>query len=464
VGSPFIFKIKFYGPQDGAKNVAHAMYIGTRPGADRGEVEIGDRDPDSGEVDTAAGHARYAATRPGSHGLFGPDEEKTPDLEAVQNELRHHEGIVWRAVLSLREDDAVRMGYVERKAWETALRASVPEATGKMGIAESNLRWVAAFHAEAGHPHCHLMFWEAEPKRTRGVLSIGERKDVRKVFIRQLYAAERARLGAEKTALRDLIRDLGKSDIRELLQEVKAVREDVRALDGAAAGVPPRLRDEVRAALGEKLAQIAEILPGKGRVALGFMPPEVKEKVREAADWMMKQPGFSDSVGRYVEIAREMAGHYSMTDDKLEEAGRKAYEDLRDRVSQEILKGAVELGRVVERNGASVPDGIIFKGAVSEARLKDVLDRVTVLSGEDFWPGRASWSRLTENLGIQNPPASPWQVLTDRSGNVAGQVWKAVWKAVERERTRLDARRLTFKRMEEMRRKRAKEQEERQLR
>ncbi|MCE0553156.1 relaxase MobL [Bacillus thuringiensis] len=42
-----------------------------------------------------------------------------------------------------------------------------------MGITESNLKWIAAFHEEKGHPHVHLMMWEKETKRERGALSKG---------------------------------------------------------------------------------------------------------------------------------------------------------------------------------------------------------------------------------------------------------------------------------------------------
>ena len=85
----------------------------------------------------------------------------------------HHKGIVWRDVVSLHEDDAARLGYTTREAWEDALRRCMPDVAEAMGIREDNLRWVAAFHQKAGHPHCHISFWETNPERTRGVISDG---------------------------------------------------------------------------------------------------------------------------------------------------------------------------------------------------------------------------------------------------------------------------------------------------
>lgn len=347
---PFVMKVSFYAPgkNAGAKNAAHAKYIATRPGADRGENII--------KPDSAAGHVKYAAERPRSHGIFS-SEESQPDLDLIQDELLKHNGVVWRFIVSLREDDAVRLGYVERSKWETTLRSLVStDISEKMGIKVTNLRWVAAFHQEKGHPHVHLVLWEKEPKRTRGVLSNDERREIKKCFIKQIYAEERARLGIEKSAIRDFLRDTAKentSDIKDVIKDIRSYRNEIRALNGDPPGVPPRLYDEDRAALIEKIEQIADILPGKGRVALKFMLPEVKEKLHEVADWMLRQPGFSKSVGRYVEIARELAGHYSSDDDTLDKSGRNAYEDLRDRLSQNILKCAVEIGKL-ERVGATL--------------------------------------------------------------------------------------------------------------
>lgn len=398
-------KIKFYMPggDNGGKNAAHVGYIATRPGADRGDIEVGDRDPVSMELDSPAGHVKYAAERPRSHGLFGADE-KPPDLEEVREELGRHDGIVWRFVLSLREDMAKRMGYIDRKSWENALRAGVPEAAQAMGIPESNLRWVAAYHAEARHPHVHLVVWEKETQRKRGVLSDGERRDVRKAFIRSIYAAERSRLGVEKTALRDMIRDVARGEMdraRDLVVRVKAARQEVRAMDGGTTGVAPRLSDSDREDLARRVENLAKIMPGKGRVALKYMPEEVKAGAREIADWLLAKPGFAASSGRYKEIAREMAGHYTSQDQRLSQAEENAYNDLRDRVAQLVLKTAAQ----VQKRG---PDK----------------------AGRDY------------------------------SFSLAGNLWRNVWRAIEKARSREEARGEMEKRAQDEKRMRRREKEQ----
>ncbi|EEM37869.1 Hypothetical conjugation protein [Bacillus thuringiensis serovar sotto str. T04001] len=62
------------------------------------------------------------------------------------------------------------------------------------------MKWIAAFHEEKGHPHVHLMMWEKETKRERGALSKGEHRDVKNVFMNEIYREERQELNLIKTS------------------------------------------------------------------------------------------------------------------------------------------------------------------------------------------------------------------------------------------------------------------------
>ncbi|MGI1691655.1 MobP3 family relaxase [Thermoanaerobacter uzonensis] len=364
--APFVMIAKFYLPthENQAKNVAHLVYIGTKSEVDRGELnELEELDTgnkyvenilskyeslddfiDNFEINTAgtpAGHVKYMDERPGSHGLFSSDENVS--LKETMKELSKHSGIVWRFILSLKEEDAVKLGYTTRESWEKALRATISEAAAKMGIPESNLRWVAAFHQKKGHPHVHVVMWEKTPQRRRGKLSKGETKDIKKVFLNEIYAKERLALTAEKSAVRDLIRDTARSDVVDVLRKVESARVKVRALSGGKAGLPPTLEPHIREELLEKLKELSKIMPQKGRIAFAYMPEEVKEKAKEITDWLLKQPGFSQSVKRCKELAKELASHYTSKPEALEKAAEKAYEDIQKRTAQIVLKGAAAL-------------------------------------------------------------------------------------------------------------------------
>lgn len=423
--APFIFKMSFYSPSEKnkARNAAHIGYIGTRPGADMG-VDLDkeqDASPDltddlaASDPSSAAGHVKYAHERPGSHGLFSSTGER-PDINLVQKELQEHQGVVWRSILSLTEEDAKRLDYMSREKWEDALRAAVPEAAAKMGIGESNLRWVAAFHQEQGHPHVHLVMWEKEPLRRKGLLSRGERIDVKKAFMKQIYADEQTRLYQEKTAMRDLIRDVAKGDtekaisiIDEVRKQVGSVELEIQAVGGGKPGIAPKAYPDNIEHIAKQLGELSKMMPGKGRAALKFMPEETKQKAREIADSMIRQPAFKESYDRYMQSVEDMTRLHTINPDAIQRAKDKAYSDLRDRVANVMVRGAAAVNRQD------------FKKELMEQRTA--------------------------------------QQALQRQANIAKGVWQSVWNAVEQTRMQGEAQSELQKRREAQRQQRMQQQQ-----
>ena len=112
------------------------------------------------DVRASDGYARYIATRPraerlGSHGLFG--NEDAVDLDAAMAEVAAYQGNIWTHIISLKREDASRLGYDNARAWCTLLRANRYEIAAAMNIPPNHFRWYAAFHDEGEHPHVHMM-------------------------------------------------------------------------------------------------------------------------------------------------------------------------------------------------------------------------------------------------------------------------------------------------------------------
>lgn len=108
----------------------------------------------------------YIANRPrvervGEHGLF-TDAGKAVVLKQVQEEVTNHKGAVWTHVISLRREDAARLGYDSAAQWMALLRGKRAMLCRHMKIDSANLRWYAAFHNEGHHPHVHLMVYSAK--------------------------------------------------------------------------------------------------------------------------------------------------------------------------------------------------------------------------------------------------------------------------------------------------------------
>ena len=108
-------------------------------------------------VQQSYGYMKYIATRPraerlGDHGLFG--DEDGVDLEKALEELDHYVGNVWTHIISLKREDAARLGYDSAKAWMNLLRSNRNDIAAAMNIAPGNFRWYAAFHDEGGASPC----------------------------------------------------------------------------------------------------------------------------------------------------------------------------------------------------------------------------------------------------------------------------------------------------------------------
>lgn len=94
---------------------------------------------------TSKTYADYIATRPraerfGSHGLFTDDGVEIK-LTEVSEELNRHEGNVWTAIVSLRREDAERLGFNRGARWRDMLRTQTQALSENLKIPMENLRW-----------------------------------------------------------------------------------------------------------------------------------------------------------------------------------------------------------------------------------------------------------------------------------------------------------------------------------
>ena len=115
----------------------YVKYIATREGA----VPM---------VSERENYVGYLANRPGAvkfntHGLFSQTNEPI-NLEKVAKEIANHGGNVWTHVVSLRRDDAQKMGYDNLTAWRELVKRQIPNIAKNQKIDLKNLRWYAAFH------------------------------------------------------------------------------------------------------------------------------------------------------------------------------------------------------------------------------------------------------------------------------------------------------------------------------
>ncbi|MBQ3221947.1 MAG: serine/threonine protein phosphatase [Clostridia bacterium] len=166
-------------------------------------------------------YVEYIAMRPrvekdGAHGLFSA--ESGIDLEKVTREVAEHKGAVWTTVLSLRRENAVRLGYDNAKEWKRLLCSKEEELARAMGISCEDIKWYAAFHNEGHHPHVHLISYSTgkEPYMTQRKL-----QELKSSFANEIFKQDLYHVFVEQTKQRDELRALGRDKAEELITKIQ---------------------------------------------------------------------------------------------------------------------------------------------------------------------------------------------------------------------------------------------------
>ena len=166
-------------------------------------------------------YVRYIAHRPGAerfgtHGLF-TDANIPIDLNAVADEVAEHKGILMTEVLSIRREDAVRLGFDKGEVWRDMLRSQTTAMAQAMNIPLEDLRWYAAFHDESHHPHCHIVAYSVGKKP---YMSQQDLMKLKECFAHEIFKQDLLTTYQEQTSQRNLLKkettDLVRSIIRSI--------------------------------------------------------------------------------------------------------------------------------------------------------------------------------------------------------------------------------------------------------
>ncbi len=232
----------------------------------------------------------YMAQRPGvekldSHGLFSQTDDAI-DLDSVAEEVGQHPGIIWTHVISLRREDAERLGYNKADAWKKLIRRNALALAERMKISPSNLQWYAAFHNTTHHPHVHLLVYSRDPKQ--GWLTKKGIDTLRSTFGNDIFRNEQYKLFTMETEQRNRLKEL----IQELLERISPSYEFPVEM------VP----------LFQKLqSQLAHC---KGKKQYGYLPPAVKETVNAIVRELAKADGVAELYAEWNRVNREKLSLY----------------------------------------------------------------------------------------------------------------------------------------------------------
>ena len=217
-------------------------------------------------------YADYIATRPraerfGSHGLFTDDGVQV-NLTEVSRELNEYGGNVWTAIVSLRREDAERLGFDNGSRWRDMLRTQTQALSENLRIPMGHLKWFAAFHNESHHPHVHLIAYSTV--ESEGYLTKEGVQKLRSAFAKDVFAQDLLCIYEKQTEHRNQLRSESKNVLAEIVSQINAGRYSNPYLE-------------------ELLVQLAQLLSRtKGKKVYGYLKPDVKALIDLIVDEIAK--------------------------------------------------------------------------------------------------------------------------------------------------------------------------------
>ena len=333
----------------------------------------------------------YLANRPrveriGEHGLF-MDAGRPVILAEVQKEMSGHKGPVWTHVISLRREDAARLGYDSAREWMALLRSKRAMLSRHMKIDSADLRWYAAFHNEGHHPHVHLMVYSA--KDNDGFLTKAGIEAMRSELAHDIFRQDFAQIYEGQ--------NLARSSLKE-----KAAERMCLLTDGMLQGVCEN------PIIGEKLQQLSGRLKNTGgKKVYGYLKADVKRLVDQIVDELAKDPAVSEAYRAWGEWQDQIRLTYSSKAPPLPPlSSQKQLKSIKNMVIAEALKlggrhflsetsgqeGIQTKVRLDELEEERVPDGseeieeteIELETEIEAETKPDPADAGSVLETEEF--------------------------------------------------------------------------------
>lgn len=288
----------------------------------------------------------YYAERPGveklgKHGLFSQTDEKI-NLDEVADEVSNHNGIVWTHVISLKREDAERLGYNNANAWKSLVRRNILEIAKAHKIEPSDLQWYGAFHNTTHHPHIHLLVYS---KSGQGYLTNNGIESMRSTFGNDIFRNEQYKLFEMQIEIRDELKNEAKNVIDDLLENINN-------------------EFYVSDKMVELFRKLAEQLKSyNGRLMYGYLPKLIKETVNNIVAELANDKNLARLYSRWNEINREkLSLYYDKEKPDIPLENNKEFRSIKNY----ILKSVILISQTTSENEIDKP---AVKQSVSEIVL-----------------------------------------------------------------------------------------------
>jgi len=275
------------------------------------------------EISGRKAYADYIATRPraerfGSHGLFTDDGVQV-QLSKVAEELNNHKGNIWTAIISIRREDAERLGFNTGTRWRDMFRTQTEALAKNLKIPIQNLRWYAAFHNESHHPHVHLIAYSTV--ENEGYLTQKGVENLRSSFAKDIFQQDLLCVYEKQTEHRDKLRAEARYVVDDLVSKIN-------------------FEIDINSSIQQKLLELAHRLSKtSGKKVYGYLKPDVKALV----DFIVEELASDDRIAKLYDLWYEQKENTIKTytdevPDRIPLAQNKEFKSIKNAIIKEALK------------------------------------------------------------------------------------------------------------------------------
>ena len=264
----------------------------------------------------------YMAMRPGvekrgSHGLFN-EKDGPIILNQAANEIAEHKGNVWSHVVSLRREDAVRLGFDNSDAWRELVKRHISDIAKAQNIPLCNLKWYAAYHDTTHHPHIHLLVYSTNPKQ--GFLTKAGIDKIRSAFANDIFHDDLQSIYQEQTVSRDELKEVSKNEFESIVNMIASNDH-----------TDPQLEELIK----KLYIQLQNV---KGKKVYGYLPKEIKETVNKIFSELAKDENIRQLYDKWCSLERLKYKTYTQKETELPElSANKVFQPVRNMIIRTVL-------------------------------------------------------------------------------------------------------------------------------
>ena len=353
------------------------------------------------EAAGAKTYADYIATRPraerlGSHGLFTDDGVRVK-LEDVSKELNEYDGNVWTVIISLRREDAERLGFNSGERWRDMLRTQTEAIAKNFKIPVEDLKWYAAFHNESHHPHVHLMVYSSEQAKPyltqKGIMNL------RSAFAKDIFADDLLSVYEKQTEQRNALRAQSRNVIAEIVSRINSGVYDNPAVEN-------------------KLLELADRLSKtSGKKQYGYLKADVKAIVNGIVSELANDERIASLYDLWYAQREEVIRTYTEElPDRIPLVDNMEFKSIKNVVIQEALNISADRLGIEERDDRAETEAEVPEPEADEVEKQEYTPAPKSVQRSRMWQLYRTAKELLDRENDAYDPNTAVNLLIEAAG------------------------------------------------